>query len=59
LIINSCTTVGRAIGTTKKLQNVYRQKVDALAALKRSLLQKAFTGELMAGTEKVLEAAAE
>jgi type I restriction enzyme, S subunit len=33
---------------TKKLENIYQQKLDALEELKKSILQKAFNGELTA-----------
>jgi len=32
--------------TSLKLQNIYRQKLDALTGIKQSLLHKAFTGQL-------------
>ena len=31
---------------TQRLQSIYQQKLDALGALKKSLLHQAFTGEL-------------
>ncbi len=31
---------------TKKLENIYRQKINDLDELKKSILQKAFNGEL-------------
>ena len=39
---------------TDKLQSIYRQKLDALAELKQSILEKAFQGELTNGSDKVL-----
>jgi type I restriction enzyme S subunit len=33
---------------TKKLENIYRQKINDLGELKKSILQKAFSGELTA-----------
>lgn len=44
---------------TKKLENVYQQKLAGLADLKQSILQKAFTGELTAKGEAALAARAE
>ena len=44
---------------TKHLESIYQQKLAALAELKQSLLQKAFSGELTAkGNNKVKEVAA-
>ena len=37
---------------TKKLESIYRQKIQDLDELKKSVLQKAFSGELTA-TEKI------
>ncbi len=37
---------------TKKLEDIYQQKINYLAGLKKSILQKAFSGELK--TDKVL-----
>ena len=37
---------------TKKLEAIYQQKINDLEELKKSVLQKAFSGELK--TEKVL-----
>jgi len=31
---------------TQRLESIYRQKLDALEALKKSLLHQAFTGQL-------------
>ena len=33
-------------GETKKLENIYQQKINDLEELKKSILQKAFNGEL-------------
>jgi type I restriction enzyme S subunit len=42
-----CATELDALATeTRKLENIYGQKQAALAALKKSLLHQAFTGEL-------------
>jgi type I restriction enzyme, S subunit len=35
----------------KKVESIYQQKLTALAELKQSLLQKAFSGELTAGND--------
>lgn len=35
------------------IESIYQQKLTALAELKQSLLQKAFSGELTAGEEAV------
>jgi type I restriction enzyme S subunit len=35
-------------GQTQKLESIYQQKLSALAELKQSILQKAFSGELTA-----------
>ncbi|MCG5515786.1 MULTISPECIES: restriction endonuclease subunit S [unclassified Ectothiorhodospira] len=37
--------------TTLELELNFKQKLDSLAELKQSLLQKAFSGELTAGKE--------
>ncbi|MGO9237115.1 MAG: restriction endonuclease subunit S [Methylocella sp.] len=42
---------------TQRLESLYQQKLDALAALKQSILQKAFAGELTARPEQVLQEA--
>lgn len=42
---------------TQDLELIYKQKLTALAELKQSLLQKAFSGELTAETEKEVEEA--
>jgi len=39
--------------TTKRLDSIYQQKLTSLAELKQSILHKAFTGELTAGTKAV------
>jgi type I restriction enzyme S subunit len=43
---------------TERLESIYQQKLEALAELKQSILQKAFAGELTAQPEKVLQEAA-
>ncbi|WP_321530128.1 restriction endonuclease subunit S [uncultured Desulfuromonas sp.] len=42
---------------TKNLKAIYQQKLEALAELKQSILQKAFAGELTSLPEKTLEEA--
>lgn len=42
---------------TKRLEIIYQQKLDSLAELKQSILQKAFAGELTAETPKTKEKA--
>jgi len=42
----------------QKFQSIYQQKLTALAELKQSLLQKAFSGELTASTSNKLKEAA-
>jgi type I restriction enzyme S subunit len=42
---------------TQRLEGIYQQKLDALAELKQSILQKAFAGELTARPEQVLQEA--
>ena len=42
---------------SRNLQNIYQQKLIALAELKQSILQKAFAGELTTLPEKALEEA--
>jgi type I restriction enzyme, S subunit len=45
---------------TQRLESIYRQKLAALTELKQSILQKAFTGKLTAGTaNQTIEAAEE
>ncbi len=39
---------------TQRLESIYRQKLDSLAELKQSILQKAFSGELTANPDKIL-----
>jgi len=39
---------------TQQLESIYQKKLDALAELKQSILQKAFTGELTAGMAQQL-----
>ena len=41
----------------KRLESIYRQKLSALAELKQSLLQKAFSGELTAASQNEIETA--
>ena len=38
--------IGKDDGETKRLEAIYQRKLDALAELKQSLLQRAFTGQL-------------
>jgi type I restriction enzyme, S subunit len=40
---------------TQRLESLYQQKLDALAELKQSILQKAFAGELTAQPEQFLQ----
>jgi type I restriction enzyme S subunit len=42
------------LSTTQRLEGVYQQKLDALAELKQSILQKAFAGELTADASSEL-----
>ncbi len=42
---------------TERLASLYRQKLAALAELKQSILQKAFSGELTSAPEKALQEA--
>ena len=42
---------------TQRLEAIYKQKLDVLAELKQSLLQKAFSGELTALPDKEIEEA--
>lgn len=42
---------------TKRLEAIYQQKLDALVELKQSILQKAFAGELMEDSAKIVEEA--
>lgn len=44
---------------SQRLERIYKQKVDRFVALKQTLLQKVFAGELTAQPEKVLPEAAE
>lgn len=44
-------------GETQSLEAKYRQKLDDLAELKQSILQKAFSGELSSQPEKILDKA--
>jgi len=39
---------------TQRLETIYEQKLNALAELKQSILQKAFAGELTADVSKEL-----
>lgn len=41
----------------QELESIYQQKLDSVAELKQSILQKAFAGELTANSEKVLKEA--
>jgi type I restriction enzyme, S subunit len=41
----------------QRLENIYRQKLNALAELKRSIFEKAFAGELTAQPERLLQEA--
>ncbi len=41
-------------GQSQRLETIYQQKVNTLAELKQSILQKAFSGELTAGPDKIL-----
>ncbi len=44
---------------TQRLEAVYRQKLENLAALEQAILQKAFAGELTARSVKAVQEAAE
>jgi type I restriction enzyme S subunit len=37
---------------TRRLEVLYRQKLEALAELKQSILQKAFAGELISSAKR-------
>jgi type I restriction enzyme, S subunit len=43
----------------ERLESLYRQKLDALAGLKQSILRQAFSGELTAHPQKAMPEAAE
>jgi type I restriction enzyme, S subunit len=45
------------LAETLHLETIYQQKLDRLAELKQTVLQKAFAGELTAQPEKNLEEA--
>ena len=45
------------VSETQRLETIYQQKLDALAELKQSILQKAFAGELTTLPDKTLEEA--
>lgn len=40
--------ISELLAQCQKVEDIYRQKLEVLAELKQSLLQKAFTGELTA-----------
>jgi type I restriction enzyme S subunit len=42
----------------QRLESIYRRKLDALEALKKSLLHQAFAGELTAQDDEILQVAA-
>jgi len=42
---------------TQRLENIYKQKLASLSELKQSLLQKAFSGELTAEGDKLMDEA--
>lgn len=48
------TLLDRLQADTRRLESIYRQKLDSLAELKQSILQKAFAGELTAEPDKAL-----
>jgi type I restriction enzyme S subunit len=50
--------IERLYSDSEGLQATYQQKLDSLAELKQSILQKAFAGELIAQPEKGLQEAA-
>jgi type I restriction enzyme S subunit len=47
------TEIEIVLNETKRLQGIYKRKIDDLDELKKSILQKSFAGELM--TEKAVE----
>ncbi|MDF1615790.1 restriction endonuclease subunit S [Desulfurivibrio dismutans] len=51
-------SIGSLADEIYRLEDIYTQKLTALAELKHSLLQKAFSGELTAEAEKEVEEAA-
>jgi type I restriction enzyme S subunit len=50
-------TLNALAAETKRLESIYQQKLDNLAELKQSILQKAYAGELTAQPEQVLQEA--
>jgi len=48
-------TLNTLSSETNRLQAIYQQKLTALAELRQSLLQKAFSGELTANPEEVIK----
>ncbi|PHM10224.1 restriction endonuclease subunit S [Nostoc sp. 'Peltigera malacea cyanobiont' DB3992] len=50
--INIAQKIDEIASETQRLETIYRQKIAALKELKKSILQKAFTGELTADTLK-------
>ena len=46
------------LSETKRLESIYQRKLDSLSALKQSLLQKAFSGELTSDNKLMDEAVA-
>ena len=53
------TKLSNVSAEVEHLASIYKQKATALSKLKRSLLRKAFSGELTAHPEKALPEAAE
>jgi len=45
--------------SVERLEEIYREKLDALAELKQAILHKAFAGELTAQSVKAVQEAAE
>lgn len=54
---NSADKLNSLLEDTKKLEALYQNKHSSLQELKKSLLQKAFTGELTAEDDKLMEEA--
>ena len=50
---------GNMLAEVERLASIYKQKVAALAELKQTMLQKAFTGELTALSAEAAQKAAE
>ena len=48
------TELNQKLYETQRLESIYQQKLDSLIELKQSILQKAFTGKLIAKLDKIL-----